>query len=266
MTYKVCTKCNNTLAATTEYFHVLKNGMYGLRSVCKKCMADEYKKKYIPIPKKTEKQCGRCKEVFPLTGEYFFTKTAKKGTIIKGFTLKEDCTSFRSVCKQCNTAQGSERKRAKLMIKYNASSQEELDKIIYAMRTRAGLLGAYANLNVPSKRRKYNYPENASINEMCRLRKIYDKGFDPATYQEEWKKRWLEKTKATRKYNYPEEYKDVERLPRSVVHKMQSEHMNDGIIANRLGLRLEDIPQELLELKRKQLKFYRYVKEKKANR
>jgi len=264
MEHKVCTKCNNTLPATREYFHVLKKGKYGLRSVCKKCLAEAFKAKYVPISKKTEKQCGECKITYPLTHENFYTKKTKKGAIINGKPLSADCISFRSICKKCHTTKGNAKKRAKLLIKYNVSSYEELDKVIYSMRTKAGMMGAYANLNVPSKRRKYKYPENVSINEMSRIRRIYAKGYDPATYQEEWKKRWLEKTKANRKYDYPEEYKNVDKLPKSVVLKMQSEHMTDGFIANRLGFKLEDVPQEILELKRKQLKFYRYVQSKKS--
>ena len=30
---------------------------------------------------KTEKTCGHCKVTFPLTAEYFYTKTTKKGTV-----------------------------------------------------------------------------------------------------------------------------------------------------------------------------------------
>jgi len=263
MNYKVCNSCDTNLPATKEHFHVLQRGKYGLRAVCKKCMAAKFKAKYVPIPKKTEKQCGRCKEIFPLTSEYFYTKTTKKGTIIGGKPLSADCTSFRSTCKTCHTAQGYAKKRAKLLIKYNISTYEELDKIIYEMRTRAGIKGAYANLNLPSKRRKYNYPENATPYEMQNIRKIYDKGYDPATYQDEWKKRWLESQKKNRKYKYPEEF---DKVPRNLVLKAVSENLTDAFIANRLGFKLEDVPQEIIELKRKQLKFYRYVKEKKANR
>lgn len=43
--FKRCTKCGETLPATTEYFHKYKNGKYGLRSICKKCIA-EYGKQY----------------------------------------------------------------------------------------------------------------------------------------------------------------------------------------------------------------------------
>lgn len=263
MFYKVCTKCNNTLPATKDNFNVMARGKYGLRSQCKICIKTYSKSRWVVVPKKTEKQCGNCKKIFPLTSEYFYTKTTKKGTIINDKPLSADSTSFRSTCKKCHTTQGYARERAKLLIKYNISSYEELDKLIYAMRTKAGMKGAYANLNVPSKRRKYQYPENATPNEMDKIRRIYKKGYELATYQDEWKKNWLKKTKENRKYVYFEEY---DKLPRSLINKAVSEALTDSIVANRLGFKLEDVPQELLELKRKQLKFYRYVKEKKTNR
>jgi hypothetical protein len=257
---KICNKCNNTLPATTYHFHVLQRGKYGLRAVCKKCMSENFKAKYIPIPKKIEKSCGKCKETFPLTSEYFYTKTTKAGTVIHGKALSKDCISFRSTCKTCHTAKGYERNRAKLMIKYNVSSQEELDKVLYEIKRRAGLLGNYASVCVAFKRRKYSYPMNASLNEMARLRRIYDKGYTPETYDTEWKKNWAEKAKASRKYDYPDGYNKV---PKYLIQKAVSDNMTDAFIANRLGFKLEDVPVDVLELKKKQLKFYRDVKNKK---
>ena len=43
MHFKTCTKCGETLPATTEYFHKQKNGKYGLKSKCKKCIAEYHK-------------------------------------------------------------------------------------------------------------------------------------------------------------------------------------------------------------------------------
>jgi hypothetical protein len=258
MNYKVCTKCNSKLKATTENFYKQKKGLYNLRSKCKKCEAAYSKSMWVVVPKKTEKKCGRCEIIFPLTHEYFFTKTTKKGTIINGKPLSVDSTSFRSICKKCNTAIFQEKKRAKLMIKYNASSEEELDLIIHTKRIQNGLLGAIANLNIRSKRRKYIYPEGATPKEIERLRIIYDKGYDPTTYDKDWKEKWLAKVKANRKYNidYP-----GDKIPNSLSHKGWSENMPDAFIVNRLGFKLGEVPQEIIELKRKQLKFYRYVKE-----
>lgn len=41
--FKTCTKCGETLPATTEYFHKDKKGKYGLVSKCKRCRAEQDK-------------------------------------------------------------------------------------------------------------------------------------------------------------------------------------------------------------------------------
>ena len=46
MHFKTCTKCGETLPATTEYFHKQKRGKYGLRSKCKKCILEQKKQYY----------------------------------------------------------------------------------------------------------------------------------------------------------------------------------------------------------------------------
>lgn len=47
---KTCKVCQETFLATTEYFHKQKNGKFGLRTVCKKCVANttdrEARRKY----------------------------------------------------------------------------------------------------------------------------------------------------------------------------------------------------------------------------
>lgn len=262
MNYKACTKCNKELPATLDYFHKQVRGKYGLRSDCKKCLSLRFKTTYIPIPKKTEKVCGHCKKTFPLTDEYFFTKTTKAGTIVSKNSppISKDSISFRSICKECNNKQGRESHQARQMIKYNVSSKKELDAVIHMIRTRSGLLGAYASACVAYKKRKYQYPLDATQEEMAKLRGIYNKGYTPETYNTEWKKRWLEKAKAGRKYEYPE---DLDIIPKAMIQKQVSLALTDSFIANRLGFKLEDVPQEIIELKRKQLKFYRDVKNKK---
>ena len=209
---------------------------------------------------KKEKKCGKCKQTFPLTNEHFFTKTTKKGTVVTkgGNPLLNDSTSFRSDCKSCHSNKGQARKRKKLMIKYNASSEVELDTIITEMRTRAGMKGAYANFNVPSKRRKYKYPAGATTYEMAEIRRKMDMGYDPETYDAEWKKKWTEKAKQSRVYNYPE---GTEKVTQQMLNRMTSANLTDAFIANRLGFKLSEVPQEILELKRKQLKFFRLCQE-----
>jgi hypothetical protein len=52
-------------------------------------------------------------------------------------------------------------------------------------------------------------------------------------------------------------------VPHSLINKKVIENLTDAYLANRLGFKLNDIPSEILDIKRKQLKFYRYVKNKK---
>ena len=49
MNYKVCTKCNTNLPATTKFFHVQKRGLYNLKSHCKECNT-KYNKTIIVLP------------------------------------------------------------------------------------------------------------------------------------------------------------------------------------------------------------------------
>lgn len=37
MNKKICSRCNIEYPASTEYFYRDKNGLYGLRSICKMC-------------------------------------------------------------------------------------------------------------------------------------------------------------------------------------------------------------------------------------
>jgi hypothetical protein len=168
------------------------------------------------MEKKIEKVCGDCKKVFPLTGEYFYTKTTKKGTLIKGKPLSKDCISFRSVCKKCNTAQSLVTKRKKLMVKYNVLTDKELDEVIHASRIKSGKLGNQAIIGKPSPRRIHDYPENATMKE-----------------------------------------KSI------IAGKIRIENLADNYLAAAMRFKLKDVPSEILEIKRKQLKFYRYVKSKK---
>lgn len=39
MNYKICTKCGEEFPATSEFFNIQKRGKFGLRSICKPCVA-----------------------------------------------------------------------------------------------------------------------------------------------------------------------------------------------------------------------------------
>jgi hypothetical protein len=40
---KICNKCKRELPATSEYFHKMKGGLYGIRTTCKDCLRSERK-------------------------------------------------------------------------------------------------------------------------------------------------------------------------------------------------------------------------------
>ena len=44
MNKKICSRCNIEYPASTEYFYRDKNGLYGLRSICKMCQKNIEKK------------------------------------------------------------------------------------------------------------------------------------------------------------------------------------------------------------------------------
>jgi hypothetical protein len=214
-------------------------------------MKSKFKLTYIPKPriKQDVKTCISCKKTFPLTHKYFYTKFKKAGTITnKGNKpLTKDCSYFRAICKHCNYEKEKINRKKKLMIKYNVSTDEELSLAIGKAKSN-------------TRRRKYDYPVDATPNEISQLRHLLNKGYDPITYQEEWKKKWLQWQKSRRKYEYPEEY---DKVPTSLIQKQVSLNLTDAFIASRLGFKVSEVPQDIIELKRKQLKLYRDVKNKK---
>ncbi|HDZ14951.1 MAG TPA: hypothetical protein ENH60_08660, partial [Pricia sp.] len=90
---KICTKCHKELPATTEYFFVGTTCIDGLRSKCKKCMAQEnlkrrHDKEIVPNTDETiKKKCAVCSQEFPATTDYFFAGYCSHG--------------LRNKCKKC---------------------------------------------------------------------------------------------------------------------------------------------------------------------
>ena len=204
--------------------------------------------------KKLEKTCGKCKQVFPLTNDNFHTKVTKKGTIINGKPLLNDSVSFRSTCRTCHNKKTSENCLKKRMLKNNITSKDEYNSHVYNTRVKCAKMGTAVNIGKPSKKRKYVYPENSTLKEIQKIRQIKDKGYEPETYQIDWKKDWLKKMHMLRKYDYNT---NNDKLSSSEINKMQRLYLTDAILANSLGFRLSEVPKDILELKRKQLIIYR---------
>lgn len=63
---KRCTKCRRWKPATHEFFHIHKDCLYGVNSVCRQCKSLRIEPLPEPAPQ-GYKRCGTCKEVKPLS-------------------------------------------------------------------------------------------------------------------------------------------------------------------------------------------------------
>lgn len=206
------------------------------------------------------KICNNCKQEFPRTKEFWHFKNIKKGTLINGTFSKKDYSFPRHLCKKCQNKKNREAS-VKRSAKKRGMSIEEYNIFLYGkakVQKRTGMkAGSEAAKTLSKIKSKYEYPEGMSKKEKVKMRIIMDKGYAPETYQEEWKKKWLKKQKAKRKYDYP---KDLEKLTQTIRNKKYLEVLPNAVVANRLGLSVFEVPKELIELKRKQLKLFRYGK------
>ncbi|MGK0174071.1 MAG: hypothetical protein ACI9AT_000434 [Ulvibacter sp.] len=207
------------------------------------------------------KKCGTCKDDFPLTKEFFYGRVTKKGTIINGVSLKKDSIGFKSICKACHAKKGTIRRRKKLMIKFGVTTDEELDVIIHNNRKESGLKGAKASSAVAFKMWKHDYPKDSTRAERERISRIHRLGYNLENYDVEWRKKLRQTQKENRTFVYPEGLTISER--KTFYNKAIRNDLPDSIIANAIGFKLEEVPDWLIELKRKQLILYRDVKKKK---
>ena len=77
---KVCTCCNKNRALTS--FHRNKIKKFYREAQCKNCYNKKKRKHRKPsISKLSDKSCRDCKEMFPNTGEYFYTRVNKDKSI-----------------------------------------------------------------------------------------------------------------------------------------------------------------------------------------
>jgi hypothetical protein len=127
---KKCTACSEE--KTLDKFSKQDNALYGVSSQCKLCDHKHWKDKYVAHPRivLTEKSCSRCKETYPATKEFFYTKITKADSITgKRIGLKTDCIIYRHVCKNCHGLLHAERRRKKRMQELGVSTLEEYNTI-----------------------------------------------------------------------------------------------------------------------------------------
>lgn len=83
---KCCSRCEQLLPMTTDYFHRASAHADGFHSACKVCMKNKVKN---PKAKDGAKRCSRCRQWFPSTREHF---SPDKGNATTGLS---------SQCKAC---------------------------------------------------------------------------------------------------------------------------------------------------------------------
>jgi len=86
--YKICSKCNRELEASSKYFYKSSDCLYGLKSICKECTGHKFGE-YAFTPINGYKICTECGENLPYTIEYYHSNGRGKG--------------LSSSCKECRT-------------------------------------------------------------------------------------------------------------------------------------------------------------------
>lgn len=88
-----CRKCNRVLPLTTQYFYKQKANKSGFKYQCKECLGRKFN---IHVDKSDvpdgHKRCARCKEIKPLSKEFFHISPKHKNS-----------DGFKSTCKTCRS-------------------------------------------------------------------------------------------------------------------------------------------------------------------
>jgi hypothetical protein len=232
---RTCKKCGVT--KPIEEFTKSPCCRYGRTYCCYDCNHKYGKERYEkikPAPKPkvilTEKACGHCGKVYPLTEEYFFTKTTKYK--LADGTMGE-CLSFRWICKKChgkNTLLREQKKRCKELgcdLKdYNETWRKHMAK--------AKMI--HPEIDFPLH---YRYYINRKIEE----------GYQYTTY-EQYKKDCRNNIMLAAKRKRKYDYGDVDIITNDMANKMSIKMMTDARLAQIMGMSVRDVPRELLETKR----------------
>lgn len=177
------------------------------------------------------KQCSHCKELFPATTNFFFKKVNKKGTIINGYTLKQDSISLRHICKSCHA-------------KY-------VKKLKHKHRCKELGIKTY-DKHYSMSIGKVKYPDaiNMSINERARYYRFIRSGMSVEEY-----KLHLDTYRAKNAI--------IARAAKrkEITKKISKKEISRCLAANRMRIPVKDVNDELYKLYCKHIKHYRNVKQ-----
>ena len=230
---RTCKKCGET--KPIEEFTKSPFCIYGYSYSCSDCKRI-YDKDRRPAPKPkykpTEKICAKCKNEFPATEQYFFTKVCKykldDGTV-------KCCKSLRHVCKKCHSKIITLKNRKKRCIELNCTLEKYEDAyrkvIVYKKLKFKELAGA---------------TKDERITALVRYKTTGKLFMTEDEYSEYLFKKRTEISFKRRKYDYG----DVERVGARASSLMAVLHATNARMAQTLGLSVKDVPVGLLEAKR----------------
>ena len=248
---KTCTKCGNTYPLTADYFH-RRNTKLGFASHCKTCRKERdklynkkpevreakriyerlhYRKQHPPevTSENPTKTCPRCKQTYPATLEYFH----------KNETLKYGVACWCKTCKQVKGKEYSKRPEVREHVR-------ELERLRYAKNPD----------KYKAKCKKYH---QAHAKELLEKHKARYKSNPEVRYR----RKLYDLRLTERGYYKTPKYREQSRLrARDIAARLTDGYVKVQLTVNQENLTVKDIPQDLIELKRKQLKLYRDVKKK----
>ena len=91
--YKLCSSCNRTFPANSDYFNHKHDTKDGFTNWCKECLGRKFTDHLTRIPKSGYKFCKKCNRELPANNMYFPTDNSCIGGI-------------RSVCRECDKKYG----------------------------------------------------------------------------------------------------------------------------------------------------------------
>ena len=192
------------------------------------------------------KKCNNCHNIFPKTKDYFFTKITKKDskTGIK-LGLKNDSYSFRHICKKCSNQINVLREQKKKAIQNGVSleyyQQNSKNYTIIAV-SKPKLHPEFAHMPNRSKEKR----------DAIKLKKL---GITKEEYEKHCKE--IPKINGLKKRIH---ISSDEIYTPQLSRKRAWKALTKSVVANHLGLSVNNLPDSLYKLKRQQLLLIRKLK------
>jgi hypothetical protein len=236
------------------------------------------------------KCCKRCQQVFPLTDQHWYKKRILKDSNQgKKLGLTKDYTTYRHVCKKCNGAIGVERSRKKRCKELGCTDAEYKEAYLKEVRktkrkydygdtfdktlTPKEMMGKYKEIITPCYiSQNLRIPREKVTSEIENLAKekiLYhrkrNKELKTKTAEE------LAKEERERMRNFQLKYRKTLKYSiwKNEYDRKNKENLTDSYVIACMslppGIKRVEIPNNLIETKRKYLKLIRNAKKQKEN-